>query len=237
MSIELLRSRLKLLFPDITVAGTFSSWESGLEAVKSLKFDILFLDISMPEKTGIDFLKLLPEVNFQVIFITAHSDHAIQAIKFSPSGYVLKPIDDLELSFAVNKALDNIRKAGRDSSAILVATDNKPKIGVPNVKGVDYLNADDILYFESVNKYTKVVTKEFSIMSSYNLGEFKKIIDEDLFFQAHRSYIINMNKIKRYETSGMLIMDDNMQIPVSKNSKTDFLEKFSKISRTAGAKH
>lgn len=237
-AIELLKSRLKVLFPNIQVMGTSNEWEAGLELVRAGNFDILFLDVSMPEKTGIDFLKLVPSINFQVIFITAHSEFALQAIKFSAAGYVLKPIDDYELSFAINKALDNIAnkqvKPPADTGVSPAA--NILKIGIPNTKGIDYLNADEILYFESVNKYTKVVTHSYSIISSYNVGEFKKIVDPDTFFQVHRSYIVNLNHVKRYETSGMLVMVDNMQIPVSKTIKSEFMIEFSRISRTAGFK-
>lgn len=231
-AIDLLRSRLKVLFPDMTILGTYTNWETGLEAVRSLPLNLLFLDVSMPGKSGVDFLKLFPAIPFQVIFITAHSEFALQAIKFSAAGYVLKPIDDVELSFAVNKAIENINHKAVDPPP----AGTRIKIGIPNIKGVDYLNSDDILYFESVNKYTKVVTGDYSIMSSYNLGEFKKIIDGDVFFQAHRSYIVNLRHVKRFETSGTLIMADNMQIPVSKNVKSEFLAAFSKISRTAGLK-
>ncbi|HEY1033249.1 MAG TPA: LytTR family DNA-binding domain-containing protein [Flavipsychrobacter sp.] len=237
-AIELLVSRLKVLFPNIQVAGTFTDWGSGLECVRAGGFDILFLDVSMPEKTGIDFLKLFPAINFQVIFITAHSEFALQAIKFSAAGYVLKPIDDYELSFAINKAIENIGNKAPKVAEVNGNGQSKDilKIGIPNTKGIDYLNADDILYFESVNKYTKVVTNSYSIISSYNVGEFKKIIDPETFFQVHRSYIVNLYHIKRYETSGTLVMDDNMQIPVSKTIKNEFMVEFSRISRTAGLK-
>jgi two-component system, LytTR family, response regulator len=152
-------------------------------------------------------------------------------------GYILKPVDDMELSFAVNKVIDKIKKTNELSAKQNnVQINNTFKIGIPNIKGIDYLNADEILYFESVNKYTKVVTKEYSIMSSYNLGEFKKIVEEDVFFQVHRSYIVNLYKVKRYESAGVLIMDDNMQIPVSKTVRSEFLAMFNKISRTAGMK-
>jgi two-component system, LytTR family, response regulator len=237
-AIELLVSRLKVLFPNIHVAGTFTDWGSGLECVRAGGFNILFLDVSMPEKTGIDFLKLFPAINFQVIFITAHSEFALQAIKFSAAGYVLKPIDDYELSFAINKAIENISNKAPKTPEVNGNGQNKDilKIGIPNTKGIDYLNADEILYFESVNKYTKVVTNSYSIISSYNVGEFKKIIDPETFFQVHRSYIVNLYHIKRYETSGTLVMDDNMQIPVSKTIKNEFMVEFSRISRTAGLK-
>ena len=234
-AIDVLNERLKLLFPNIRIMGMFTDWKKGLEVLRTTSVDLVFLDVSMPEKTGVDFLKLFPSLLFQVIFVTAHSEFAMEAIKFSATGYVLKPIDDYELSFAVNKAFDKI-KEGKSATLPPIAN-NKRKIGVPNIKGIDYLNIDDILYFESVNKYTKVVTRDYSIMSSYNLGEFKKIIDDSVFFQAHRSYIVNLNHVMRYETSGAIIMEDNMQIPVSKSVRNDFVGLFNKISRTAGLKN
>ena len=233
--IDILNERLNLLFPHIQIIGTFTDWKKGLEVLHTTPVDIVFLDVSMPEKTGVDFLKLFPSLPFQVIFVTAHSEFAMEAIKFSAAGYVLKPIDDYELSFAVNKAIEKIKEGKNVQQQ--PAANNKRKIGVPNIKGIDYLNIDDILYFESVNKYTKVVTKEYSIMSSYNLGEFKKIIDDTIFFQAHRSYIVNLNHVTRYETSGSIVMEDNMQIPVSKSLRNDFVGLFNKISRTAGLKN
>lgn len=235
-AIALLKERLAILFPDLAIRQTFTDWKRGIEYLKLNPIDLLFLDVSMPEKTGIDFLRLFPDFSFQVIFITAHSEFALHAIKLSATGYVLKPIDDFELSFAVNKAISKINHT-KDVQVPPVTTNNALKIGIPNVKGVDYLNPGEILYFESVNKYTKVVTKKNSIVSSYNLGEFKKIVDPDTFFQVHRSYIINLSHIKRYETSGTLTMEDNMQIPVSKNVRPELISIFNKISRTAGLKN
>lgn len=234
-AIELLSERLKLLFPQINIIGTFNDWKNGFEKLRTDPVDILFLDVSMPEKSGLDFLKLFSSIPFQVIFITAHDEFAIQAIKFSAVGYVLKPIDDYELSFAVNKALERINNTQPKINS--EAKQPQPlKIGVPNVKGIDYLRPEDILYFESVNKYTKVVTKDYSIMSSYNLAEFRKIVDASLFIQVHRSFLVNIQHIKRYETNGVLIMEDNMEIPVARNFRNDFVNEFNKIGRVAGSK-
>jgi two-component system LytT family response regulator len=244
-AIDLVRQRLGILFPDIQIAGSFTEWEKGLDALKNTAVDILFLDISMPQKSGLDLLKLFPKINFQVIFITAHSNFAVDAIKFSAVGYVLKPIDDYELSFAVNKALERIDASHNTPPPVIASSDNgnnkaiangSIKIGIPNLKGIDYINSDDILYFESVNKYTKVVTREHSLLSSYNLGEFKKLVENDHFFQVHRSYVINLLRVRRYETSGTVVMEDNMQIPVAKTIRTEFLNIFSTITRTVGLK-
>lgn len=232
-AIELLKRRLQLLFPNVQVVNTYTQWEDAYEAILNTPIDLLFLDVSMPEKTGVDFLKLFPKLPFQVIFVTAHTQFAVEAIKFSASGYVLKPVDDYELSFAVNKALDRARTSKEPPPA---SKDNFAKIGIPNPKGIDYINADDILYFESVNKYTKVVTMSHSLLSSYNLGEFKKLVEPPFFIQVHRSFIINLRKVKRYETSGNLVMEDDTAIPVSRSVRNEFLQAFNSISRTVGLK-
>jgi two-component system LytT family response regulator len=237
-AIDVLAERVNLLFPQIKVLGKYTEWKKGLEALRTAKIDLLFLDISMPEKSGLDLLKLFPTIPFQIIFVTAHSEFAVDAIKYSVAGYVLKPIDDYELSFAVNKALERIQGGQTVATAAASANaSNKLKMGIPNPKGIDYLNINDILYFESVNKYTKVVTSKFSVISSYNIAEFKKIIDPNYFFQVHRSYIVNLHRIKRYETSGTVVMEDNMNIPVSKNERSEFMHAFSKISSIAGLKN
>lgn len=237
-AIELLKQRLKILFPNLKVVDTFTNWTQGVEALRTKSVDILFLDISMPEKSGIDMLKFFPHRSFEVIYVTAHAEYAVDAIKLSAVGYVLKPIDDYELSFAIEKALERLdgkEKAGTESGGAK-PSNTSIKLGIPNIKGVDYINPEQILYFESVNKYTKVVTKEYSIVSSYNLAEFKKIIDDSYFFQVHRSYIVNLHHVKRYETSGSIVMEDDMQIPVSKSIRAEFMNTFSKISRIAGNK-
>lgn len=233
--IEVLTMRLNTIFPDLNIVGSYTDWKVGMETLKRSKIDLLFLDISMPGKNGLDILKLFHDVSFEVIFVTAYSEYAIDAIRHSAAGYVLKPIDDFELSFAVNKVLEKFNK---DNLQQLNAWHNTniQKIGIPNVKGIDYVNADEILYCESINKYTKIVMKTHSIVSSYNLGEFKKIMDNRTFFNVHRSYLVNLHFIKRYESNGVLIMEDNMQIPVSKSVRTELLNIFNKISRTAGLK-
>ena len=228
-AIELLKECLSYLFPDLIVLDSFTSWSTALPVLRTTKCDILFLDISMPGKSGLDLLTLLPELETEIIFITAHSEHALSAFKFAPSGYILKPIDDIQLTVAVKKSIE--RSQFKEVAKNTVTAASSQKIGVPNNKGTDYLNIDEIIYLESLNGCTKVATVYGNITSSYNLGRFKTVVEKYNFFQVHRSYIINLNHIKRYTTDGDIQLSNGEEIPISRNVRDEFLLKFNKVSK------
>ena len=225
-AIELLSARLRHLYKNVTISSTYSQWDKALEALRTANCDILFMDISMPGKSGINLLKLLPNLQCELIFITAHDNYALDAYALSASGYVLKPIDDNDLSLAVDKALERAhnKKIARQ------VTNNPPsandKIGVASNNGVDYITLSDILYLESTNKCTRIATADGVYISSLNLGKFQYLVDQHSFYQVHRSFVINLNGILRYEVSGMIIMSDKKEIPLSRNVKSDFLKIF-----------
>ncbi len=227
-AIEMLTDSIKGLFINVNIIGTYTSWTDALIAIRQQKADMLFLDISMPEKNGIDLLKLIPDVESEIIFTTAYSEYAIDAFKFSATGYLLKPIDDAELLKAVNKAIERIRykKAAKKESTY---KNIDTKIGIPNNKGIDYVSISDIIYLESVNKCTKIVTKNSQLVSSFNIGRFKNLTEHLQFFQVHRSFIVNINCIIRYESTGNIIMTNNKEVPVSRNVKDEFLSLFNTI--------
>jgi len=228
-AIELLVESLHALYSDIEIVNTYTSSTQALIALRSSHCDIVFMDISMPGKNGMELLKLAPELKSEVIFITAHSEYALNAFKFSAAGYILKPIDDADIVVAVDNALERVKykKLAKQHPEV----SPKPKIGVPNNKGIDYVALDEILYFESVNKYTNVVLKDKEIVSSYNLGKYKTLTEGHFFHQVHRSYIVNLNCIIRYESSGVLIMSNKKEIPISKTEREDFLKIFNTVSR------
>jgi two-component system, LytTR family, response regulator len=228
-AIDLLTQRLKLLANEIEIKGTYLSWDSSLNALKTQAFDIIFLDISIHGKSGINLLKALPQIDSEIIFITAHERYMQSAFEFSTAGYLLKPIDDSELLRAINwatKRAMNKQIAARNKISVPAS---EHKIGIPNNKGIDYVSVKDILYLESINKCTKVVTAKHEYISSNNLGKFKELIDKLPFFQVHRSFIVNIHSIMRYESDGFIIMADKKEIPVSRNIRHDFLQLFEDV--------
>jgi len=228
-AIGLLTSCLEELYSNIKIVGSYTSWKEGLEAVRTIKADLLFLDISIEGKNGMDILKIVPSIESEIIFITAYSEYALEAFKFSATGYVVKPIGNTELIKAVNTALDRIgnkRLARQHSHAGLPVSS---KIGIPSGKGINYYDVAEIIYFEAVSNYTRVVTRSGEVTSSYNIGKFKGILEGLPFFHVHRSYIVNLNYVTRYEAAGMVIMNNKKEIPVARSSREEFLKFFTSL--------
>lgn len=227
-AIELLKQRIGLLHPDLIVDGTFMHWQEAVSALQSNSYDILFSDISMPGKNGLDLLKLLPNLECEIIFVTAHEDYALKAFSFAASGYILKPIDDAELSAAITRSLERVtnKTIARETQKATAVI--QEKIRIPGRHSIDYVNVTDILYLESLNKCTQIVGNGFKHLASVHLGTYRYIIDTGLFFQAHRSFIVNLNAIVRYTTDGTLVMRDGRIIPLARSIRSEFLTIFEK---------
>lgn len=229
-AIELLESRLNLLFDNVIVSDTFTGWSDAASALHCNKYDIVFIDVSMPGKNGFELLKLIPGLNAEIVFVTAYDDFALPAFSVAASGYILKPVDDGDLLLTVNRCIDRLRykhiaETARFAPKVRVAE----KVGISNNHGIDYVNITDILYLESINKCTIIITHSGKFTTSNALSVYKHLVDNHSFFQVHRSFIINLNAIARYESSGLIIMQDKKEIPLSRNFKNDFLRLFENI--------
>lgn len=229
-AIMLLNRLISQYYSNLHMAGYYTSWDAGFNALKKNDFDLLFLDISMPHKSGLDLLELVPQQDAEIIFVTAHEEHALQAFNFNPSGYILKPVEDVKLVTTINKAIKRVsdKKIAGDMGMDKV-TRQKDKICIHNNKGFDYINVNDILYFEATTRCTKIITPNKTYVSSSNIGKFKELTGTNNFYAVHRSYIVNIDRIKRYESTGMLIVENGHEIPVSKNVREDFLRLFSRV--------
>ncbi|HYD20670.1 MAG TPA: LytTR family DNA-binding domain-containing protein [Flavipsychrobacter sp.] len=229
-AIKMLNNAITRLYRNLEMAGSYTDWESALEALENNTADIAFLDISMPHKNGFSLLEMVPDLSCEIIFVTAHEEYALKAFKYSPVGYLLKPVNDTRLKAAVDKAITHVqhkKTAAERLNDVIISKNNK--LGIRNNNGLDYVSIDDILFFEANARYTKVVTKAKSYLSSCNIGKFKQMVEGRSFYTVHRSYIVNTDRITRYISSGVVVMEDGHEIPVSKNMREDFLNLFNKI--------
>lgn len=230
-AIDLLEYNLGLFYKNIEVIGTYTKWDDAVNVVRSTDADILFLDISMQDKNGMELIKLAPNLQSEVVFITAHEDYAVEAFRLNAAGYIIKPIDKTEFVTTVDKVLEKIRNKRLAKKILENELHIQKRIGIPNGKAIDYVNVNDIICLEAVNSYTKIVTTDNEILCSYNIGKFRELLDDKTFYQAHRSHVINLNHIRRYEVTGYIIMDNNKEVPLSKSQRDNFLNLFNKLAR------
>lgn len=232
---EVLDYKIKDLNLGIEMVAKISDPEEAVEFLSDNDIDLVFLDIEMPVKSGFDVLKDSSNLDFEIIFVTGYQNYAIQAIQFSAIGYLMKPVDDDDLQIAIKQAKEKIsekksRERNQQLLENLISSGTNKKIGIPTMYGLEFLKLDEIIRCEGLQKCTKVVNSEGqNIISSYNIGEFLKLLQPFGFFAVHKSHLINLSKIKKYMKEGTITMDDNSVVPIARRRKQEFLDQLSKI--------
>ncbi len=224
-----LEQKIEKLFPEIEISGCFQKPEEAIEAINKTPPDILFLDIQMPRINGFELLEKLNVLNFQIIFVTAYSEYAIEAFKKSAIDYVLKPIDTNDLKIAIDKALQIIElKKEHESNLKLVGflsdtISQSTKLIIPTTKGISFIEQNNILALEGYQGYTKIhLLDSETIVSSYNLGKFEKQLNTQ-FFKTHKSHIVNLSYVKHFENEGYIVLKNELRVPIAKANKKEFL--------------
>ncbi len=227
-----LQRKIEKLFPNIQISGAFQKPEDAIEAIQKQEPNILFLDIEMPRISGFELLAKLSDVNFQVIFVTAYNEYALEAFKKNAIGYVLKPIDNNDLVEAVHNAMNIVKlknESENNSKLVTLLEENiskNNKIIVPTQKGVSFIPQDEVLHLEGYEGYTKIhLINNTTIISSYNLGKFEKLLNSK-FFKCHKSHIINLDKVRHFENEGYVVLENAYRVPISKTNKKAFLSLF-----------
>ena len=224
--------------PGLEVTGKAYDVMEGVQTIKDLKPDLIFLDVEMPHGTGFDLLTHFPEKEFDVVFISAFNHYAIKAIKFSAVDYILKPINVNEFIEAVNKVMQkrssSIFRGNESIKALLenVRTGVPSRLAIPTSDGMEYLNPKDIVRIEADRSYSWFyLTGGRKILVSKNLKEFQDLLSDRHFFRPHNSYLINLKYVKKYvrKEGGYILMQDGSEIPVSRNRKDLFLVHMSRF--------
>lgn len=227
-----LENKLKQLFPELSIAGKFHIPEEAIAHIENAPPDILFLDIQMPRMSGFELLSKLKTINFQIIFVTAYSEYAIDAFKKSAVDYILKPIDTDDLKEAVNKALKHIaleRNQHTNVNLVELLSDTifkKNKLVVPTAKGVSFIPEEELMHLEGYDGYTKIhLADKTTLISSYNLGKFEKLLSKK-FFKCHKSHVVNLERVRHFKNEGYIILDTGCSVPISKTNRKALLELF-----------
>ncbi|MBI1222699.1 MAG: response regulator [Bacteroidetes bacterium] len=190
------------------------------EALKSLQVDLLFLDIQMPEISGIDFLRSL-ESPPMVIFTTAHPNYAVEGFNLDAVDYLMKPISKERFTKAVKKARELYQLKNQPVTTGLPAEDDDHFFVKADQKLVK-LRYDDVHYVEALADYVKIHTDEKRIITLQTMKKMEERLPSDRFIRVHRSFIVRIGKIKAI--SGNKIELGDQQIPIGKNYKSSLYE-------------
>jgi len=198
---------------------------------------LVFLDVEMPEENGFALFEYFEEPTFETIFCTAHTDYALKAFEVSAIDYILKPVSISKLISAVEKAC-KITQGNQISQRIEVLKENfsfpsLQKIALPLLDGYLFVKLDDVYFFEADGSYTQVVTSEQKILVSKKLKDFDLLLSDDKrFFRVHRSYLVNVEQIKKYskKEGSSLIFGEEIIVPIARERKNDFDEFIGEMS-------
>jgi len=220
----------------IELVASAVSVKDGIKAIAAYQPDLIFLDVQIHDRTGFDLLRECGKINFKIIFTTAYDRFAIQAIKFSAIGYLLKPIDEDDLAEALCKlketSVENISLMAGVIENNLNQPIKKKRLTIPTGNELLFLNIDEIVRCHSDVNYTTIYKNDKQkIVVAKTLKEFEELLVDQDFFRVHNSDLINLAFIKSYNKGkgGSVVLQDGTELEVSTRRKDDFLKKMMEL--------
>lgn len=199
--------------PHFVVQGTFTDPVAAFVKLKSDPVDLLFIDIQMPDFTGLDFIRAL-ESKPEIIVTTAYRNYAVEGYDLNVLDYLVKPIPFDRFMQCINKFLskkgNNVKNDGILQDFIVVRDNRK------NIK----IELEDILYVKGVKDYVKIVLSDGNVMTKLSVGNFYNQLKNPNFIRIHKSYIVNLDKITAYTHHDVEI--DKIEIPIGKTYREQF---------------
>lgn len=230
---EVIANYLAEYCPDVEIVRQASSVREGFTAIKASSPDVVFLDVEMADGTGFDLLSMFNRVDFRVIFVTAYSEYAIRAFRFSAADYLLKPVSIDELIEAVQKVrspdagglhrevisslLKNMKEGPARQSTLII----------PNIKGFEVLKVPEIIMCQADGYCTNFhLTGQRRIVSSKNLKHFDGLLSGQGFMRVHHSYLINLDHVTGYTKQGEILLSENLKASLGNSYKNEFVRMF-----------
>lgn len=214
------RSELRFLLEQTGKIGSIneaSSVRSAIEMLMENRVDVVFLDISMPGASGIQLAEALHKLKNPpaVVFVTAYSDHAVEAFDFDATDYLMKPVEEARLDQAINKVLARVKPTSDSSKSSI------ERIPVEKGGRKVLIPVDQIRYIMAKDDYSCIFTEDDRYLSTTSLAQFESKLGDFGFFRVHRRYIVNLANVEDVETVpsgaiqlGVSGVDD--RIPVSR---------------------
>lgn len=230
---EFLEKLIHRSFPNkFLVLEKCESIDDAVIAIEKYKPELVFLDVQMPNKNGFELFKEIKDINFEVIFTTAHSEFAIDAIKCSALDYLLKPITAIDLLETIKKYDAKQNKASQQEKLMLLlenidtGSSEFKKIAFPTDSGFELIKTNSILYCEADSNYCSIKCLDGrKITLSKTLKHIEEILPKTIFQRIHKSYLVNLNYVNKFDKSNELIIEltNGENLPVSFRQKENFI--------------
>ena len=207
---------LNVNFQEIEILALFQSVNDARIFLEANTIDLLFLDVSMPVENGFDLLHCFPKRNFQVIFVTAHEEYAIKALRVGAIDYILKPILLSELKTAIESVKSLFLKTD------ILESSNKISLSYEGGKSI--IDKQDILYIKCDDNISTIyLTKKRKISLSKTLKYFEDLLDAD-FVRIHKSYLLNLKYASKIISKNIpfIELEDGTQLPISRRNYVKF---------------
>ncbi|GAB5401015.1 MAG: LytTR family DNA-binding domain-containing protein [Aureisphaera sp.] len=237
-NLKILEHFLSTYCPQVAVVGQAQTKSDAKDIIDREQPELIFLDILLDEGTGFDVLEEVQHKKAKIIFVTSYAEYAVKAFKYCAVDYLLKPLSIEDLILAVNKAYSDIERewyTSSDQIEQLTSSINDSSaldfIAVPSMDKIEFLKIKDIIYLKSEGRYTEFyLSTGVKIMSSKNLGEFESIVDKNVFFRIHKSYMVNLSHVANINKvdGSYCEMSNNVSLPIAKR-RHDAFSKFLRI--------
>lgn len=221
----------------LEICGMAGSVEGSLPLFAAIKPDLVLMDIQLTDGTAFDILSQLGEVDFHIVFMTAFNHFAVKAIKFGALDYLLKPIEEEEFALAIkrvekenNKLLYNNQLHLAKSITKNIEINLNTQICIASSDFLQLIKLGDIVFCKSEGSYTEVYTQnQKKIVASKSLKYYEEILPSEWFVRTHQSYIINKLYVDKLHKSGVIIMQNEKEIPIATRRKEMVIEQIISI--------
>lgn len=209
----------------IEVLGNAATIKNGIELIDKVKPNLVFLDIQLADGEAFEILDGINFKSFEVIFATGSADYREKAMDYFAFYYLKKPIDETQFKVVVNKYLE--KKSSFNLENYLAfkkqVESNFQKISLPVKNGFEIVPLDEIIFCEAEGSYTNFFTKNKKYVTSSNLKKVENLLQHAHFFRIHRSVLVNLKHITKYDHSGKIILSNKKELFVASRNKSNFL--------------
>lgn len=226
-SLELLQYKIREYCPELEVIAVTQSPEEGKFLIETLIPNVVFLDIEMPRMNGFRLLSELSPIQFEVIFTTAYSHYAVDAVRVSAFDYLTKPIAIQDLENCVNRLVAKCSGIIDFKNQPNIAKSTKSRIVISTAESIEFLEISNILFLEASSNYTTIIlANNKKLVVAKSLGEYELMLTKYNFFRTHQSFLINLSQVIRFvrDDGGSIFMSNGASIPISRRKKDDFIK-------------